>query len=227
MTMPTHHPGDTLLIDYAGGALGEGVSLAVATHLALCPACRLTVAEMEAIGGALLEEIEPDELDPGCLESVLARLDDRPPLPRCAPRPAPRRTPLPASRCTAPPLLPEPLRRYVGPDLGALRWTPMIPGMACADIATLGTARVRLARLKGGVAIPQHTHCGLELTLVLDGGFSDELGQFQRGDLSVADESLDHRPVSDPEGCLCLWVTDGALRLTGPIGRLLNPFVRL
>lgn len=224
MTVPTHHPGDTLLIDYAGGALGEAASLIVATHLALCPCCRLNVAEMEAVGGALLESIEPEEVDPACLETVLARLDDLPPLPR-APKPKP------VCRDSAVPLLPEPLRRYVGSDLSRLPWKRLMRGMECCDIP-LGSGsdsarrgKARLMRLASGVGPPHHTHRGIELTLVLDGGFTDDLGQFARGDLSVADESVRHRPVADAEGCLCLAVTDAPLRFTGPLGLILNPFV--
>ncbi|WP_448203622.1 ChrR family anti-sigma-E factor [Azospirillum sp. sgz302134] len=225
---PTHHPGDTLLIDYAGGALDEAVSLAVATHLALCPCCRLNVAEMEAIGGALLEEIEPEAVSPACLKAVLARLDEHPPLPR-APRPTPGPT-QPLMRAAESPLLPEPLRRYVGDDLSRLPWTSLMRGMDCCDLPlfgpTTGRGRARLMRMKGGVGPPQHTHRGIELTLVLDGGFTDDLGQFLRGDLAVGDESVRHRPVADEEGCLCLAVTVGTLRFTGPFGRFLNPFVK-
>ena len=42
-----------------------------------------------------------------------------------------------------------------------------------------------------------------------------------------ADGSLDHRPTADPgQDCLCLTVTDAPRRLTGWIGRWLNPFIR-
>ena len=47
----SHHPSEALLLDYALGSLAEGWSLAVATHLSLCPMCRQQVAEMEALGG--------------------------------------------------------------------------------------------------------------------------------------------------------------------------------
>ena len=32
-----HHPNEETLLDYASGALGEAWSVAVATHLAVCP----------------------------------------------------------------------------------------------------------------------------------------------------------------------------------------------
>ena len=88
--------------------------------------------------------------------------------------------------------------------------------------------RTRLMRIKSGTAMPAHTHRGNELTLVLTGGFSDEHGHFLRGDLAEADASVKHQPVADPgEDCICLAVTDAPLRLTGPVGRLLNPFLRI
>ncbi len=76
--------------------------------------------------------------------------------------------------------------------------------------------------------MPSHTHAGLELTLVLQGGFCDRTGHFLRGDVAEADSDVDHRPVADDDGpCLCLAVTDAPLRLTGRVGRMLNPFVRI
>ncbi|WP_238474803.1 hypothetical protein [Azospirillum cavernae] len=94
MSLPSHHPGDTLLIDYSGGALCEGASLVVATHLAFCPCCRRLVTEMDAVGGALLEDLEPEPLDPGCLDALLARIDrEENTLPPAAPPPARRRNP--------------------------------------------------------------------------------------------------------------------------------------
>ncbi|MGF7173294.1 ChrR family anti-sigma-E factor [Azospirillum doebereinerae] len=225
MSLPSHHPGDTLLIDYAGGGLCEGAALVVATHTAYCPGCRRMVGEMEAVGGALLDGIEPDEtLSPDGLEALFARIDreeaGRPPRPPC--QPAARPTAADAPR----PLIPEPLRSYLGGgDLESRRWRFLQPGIRCIDLKAGPNVTTRLVRMKGGVAVPQHTHGDMELTVVLDGGFSDELGSFQPGDVAIGDPSIDHRPVSDPEGCLCLATTIGGLRLTGPIGRLFNRFM--
>ncbi|WP_246024169.1 ChrR family anti-sigma-E factor [Azospirillum ramasamyi] len=222
MIRPSHHPGDTLLIDYAGGALSEGASLAVATHLAFCPACRHEVAEMEAIGGVLLDELEPEPLSDGCLEALMARLDHEQPAP-CRPAPKP-----PAERSR----YPEPLRSYLRGRLdrnGRIAeggWRFLQPGMRCIDLLSGPDGTTRLIRMKGGVGVPQHTHGGIELTVVLEGGFSDEFGAFLPGDLAIGDPSLVHRPVSDPEGCLCLATTIGGLRLTGPVGRLFNRFIK-
>ena len=69
--MPFHHPQDNLLVDYAAGSLDEPVGLLVATHLALCPDCRLKVSEYEKLGGALLEEMATTAIDDTLLETTL------------------------------------------------------------------------------------------------------------------------------------------------------------
>lgn len=226
MSLPSHHPGDTLLLDYAGGGLCEGAALAVATHMAFCPCCRHAVAEMEAIGGALLDALEPEPLSADCLSALMARLDHETPAP-C--RPSPFHA---ASRPQGPrPRYPEPLRSYLRGSLDAEgglgngRWRFLQRGMRGLDLVSGRGMTTRLIRMRGGVAVPRHTHGGLELTVVLEGGFSDEFGAFLPGDLAVGDGSLEHRPVADPEGCLCLATTIGGLKLTGPLGRLLNRFI--
>ena len=50
------HPSDECLTGCAWGPLPTGLSLVVATHLALRPASRRTVERLEPIGGALLAD---------------------------------------------------------------------------------------------------------------------------------------------------------------------------
>jgi putative transcriptional regulator len=48
-------------------------------------------------------------------------------------------------------------------------------------------------------------------------------GHYRRGDIAIADQEVDHRPVADrEEDCICFAVTDAPIRLTGPVGRLLQ-----
>ena len=219
---PQHHPGDDLLIAYAAGSLDEPVALVVATHLALCPRCRAEVARLEALGGVLLEDQAAESLEDETLERVLAKLDDTPPE-----EPAQPATES-AESDEAPPLVPQPLRGYLGKGLDQLDWTAFRGLEKVELLPEFPGFRTRLMRIKSGTAMPTHTHEGSELTLVLAGGFSDEHGHFLRGDLAEADPSVNHQPIADPgEDCLCLAVTDAPLRLTGSLGRLLNPFLRI
>ena len=82
--------------------------------------------------------------------------------------------------------------------------------------------------MRAGRALPQHGHHGLELTLVLEGEFHDHRGNFSEGDVSVADETLDHRPIAGKRGpCLCLSVLFAPIALSGSTLRLLGDIIGL
>ena len=222
MIHPTHHPAREILLDYADGSLGEPAALVIATHLAFCPNCRQQVADLEAIGGAFLEEEDLNPVSDDCLQALMARLDE----------PA---SPLPCPCSALPPegadtvYLPEPLRSYLGMPLSALRWLPLMAGIDEVDLKVgRPPVRTRLIRVAASTAMPRHSHTGTELNLVLAGGYHDPRGSFRRGDVVVDDSSVDHSPVADGgEDCVCLSVTDAPLRLTGGLSRFLNPFIRL
>jgi putative transcriptional regulator len=210
---------DELLIAHAAGRLPEPVALAVATHLALNPAVRSRYRRYEAFGGALLRGLEPARLAEGAWDRLLDRIEANAAEPPSEPADPSAGHDIPA--------LPRQLRDYVPGPLNSLRWRHY--GTAAeAEIPNRAPGyRTTLVRVRAGRAVPRHTHEGNELTVVLEGAFHDEAGHYRRGDLAIADGAVDHRPMADDgQDCLCLWVTDAPLRLTGRFGRLLNPFVR-
>lgn len=219
--MPTHHPSEELLIDYAAGAAREPVALLVATHLALCPECRAAVARLEALGGALFQDAAPEPLAADALAQALSSLDAAPEPPAGAATGAAS-----APEAALDLRVPRPLRDYLG-DLDRAAWRRRGPIAEAAVLADFPGFKTRVLRIPGGTAIPQHTHEGSEWTLVLAGGFSDSQGHYLRGDVADADAAVEHRPVADAgEECICLAVTDAPLRFTGPMGRVLNLFTR-
>ena len=219
-----HHPGDEMLWRYASGALSEPFALLVATHLTLCPSCRRTVDEYEAMGGALLETEGEQAVSKDLRSRVMASLDQ--PILACV---SDKDAPEEAERMAETALYPTALREAVEEAMQSGGWRRLGRGLEELRLLTSQSGYVtRLMRISGGVALPQHTHSGQECTLVLAGGFSDSTGHFIRGDVAIADPTVDHSPVADDgEDCICLAVTDAPLRLTGRLGRLLNPFVRI
>lgn len=221
----THHISDELLLDYANGALEEGWSIAVATHLAMCPACRKRLSAMEEAGGMMLEAIPVDVAPSGAedfawdairvkIESGAAKKGVGLREPKTAPRPQSA-------------VLPEPLRSYVGGDVDRLKWRALGLGAYHFPIPTSDKdISVRLLRIPAGKPVPEHTHGGRELTLVLKGSFSDESGRFGPGDFEETDETVDHQPVADPgEDCICLAVTDAPLKFKSRIVRMIQPLL--
>lgn len=212
MKGPAHHPEAAYLMDYASGSQAEAVSLAIATHLTLCPACRREVARLEALGGASLETLPDAPMSAGAFDLALKRLDSEEIL---APKPV---APLAANETG----LPRPLLRLLDRPVGDLAWRKL-GGFALHRVRGMKEPySAYLIRGQAGTQLAPHTHEGEEITLVLEGGLTDGDMHLERGDFTLADASLNHSPLADPEGCLLFAVVRGQLRFSGPIAGLVG-----
>jgi putative transcriptional regulator len=123
--------------------------------------------------------------------------------------------------------MPLALRSYVGRHLGTAEWRTLVPGLEECRIARGVRGEESFLRCRPGKAIPAHTHGGLEAVLVLQGGFRDQNRHYSAGDIAVADGTIDHRPVADRGvDCIIFVVQEAPVRLTGPLGRLVQRFFR-
>lgn len=209
--MPTHLPPDDMLADYACGSATPGVSLLVAAHLSQAPESARRVQAFEAIGGALLLDEPATDMADTALADVLARLDDSPD----AVSPPQRKYQ------TGP--MPQAVVDALGVDFDDIPWKFRLPGVSVCDLEGYGDEKVSLLRAKPGASVPQHTHDGIEMTLVMQGILMDEGVEYHRGDLAINDETDDHRPrILGDEICYCLIVQRGNLRFTGTFSRILN-----
>ncbi|MFW2544125.1 ChrR family anti-sigma-E factor [Primorskyibacter sp. 2E107] len=210
--MITHHLTDDLILGYSAGTLPEAVNLVVATHISMCDNCRAALAAHDAVGGALVEAASPARVQADSLSNVLARIHAGTPEPQSE---IPRTSDVPA-----------PLADYVGGSLSDVKWRSVGLGVKQAVLKTSPEATARLLYIPAGTAVPDHGHNGLELTLVLQGAFSDEDGTFGPGDIEVATDDLEHTPIADISAdCICLAVTDAPLKFKGWLPRLAQPFV--
>ena len=213
MTAIRHTVSDGRLLAYAAGVLTAPEAVVVATHLSFRPEAAGFARRLEAVGGRMLEDLQPEPMADHALAQVLARaevdageLEAEPPL----------------NEMTQ---LPGPLRRF---PLGPWRW--MGPGVRVRDVIGPrdGDCRVILLEIQPGRSTPRHTHGGVELTCVLTGAYATETEEFGVGDLEEADEATLHQPrVTSAEPCLCVAALDGQIRLDGWLGGLLQPFIRL
>jgi len=209
--MIRHHPDDSLLLAYAGGAADEALSLVVATHMAYCESCRAKSASFEAIGGSLLQDLAPAPMSGSALEATMARLDATGSFERRAAS---------ASRDGTP----DVLRRYLGGDLAQVRWRRVNGNFSYRPRLRRGGVTMRLLRGVAGAQTGAHRHQGAEYTLVLKGGFSDVTGRYGPGDLQMMEGEMRHNPVADPGAdCINLAVTTGALKFEDPIHKIVAP----
>ncbi|EBA05626.1 ChrR family anti-sigma-E factor [Sagittula stellata] len=216
MTEINHHLTESLVMGYAAGTLPEAVNLIVAAHVSMCDTCRAAVEAHEALGGALLDDTDAVAMDDGALQRALDAVRGADPEPR------------PIRVAEPDPIVPAPLADYIGGGLDDVRWRPLGMGVKQAILPTAPGATARLLFIPAGTAVPDHGHNGLELTLVLQGAFSDEGGRYARGDVEVADGDTEHMPVADISAdCICLAVTDAPLKFHGVLPRLLQPLFRI
>lgn len=211
---PVHHPETDQLATYAAGDMAEAPALVIATHLALCPACRRQVADYEALGGELLDQLSAEPLAADSLTRTLARLNGEPSQ---STPPAATTSPPPVGA----PLLPQPLRDYVSQawtDRGS--WRSVMPGLRTLKLKA-GGAKVWMMELGAGRPIPHHGHRGHEMVLVLSGGYHDGETGYGPGDVQMSGPETIHQPVADEDGpCVCLVMVEGALRPTSLLGRI-------
>lgn len=206
-----HHIPDALLAAYAAGTLPYAYEMVIAAHVSMCDTCRAELAAHQAVGGVVLEETAQAAISVDMKSNLMGMLDAPFELPNA------------------------PVRQgiYPGPVAEALkdkdpRWRPLGGGVK-QDILNAGPdGSVRLLFIPPGMAVPDHSHNGLELTLVLQGSFSDEAGHFGVGDVEVADQEVDHVPTAGPGlPCICLAATDAPLRFNSWLPRLLQPIFRI
>lgn len=206
-----HHPDDDLLLAFATGSPDMPMSLILSAHLSFCAQCRRTVTMFERVGGVLLNDIEPVPLAADALQRTLARLDT--PETR---RPA---SSVPASNDNTP----APLRAFLGRDLSQMRWRKLGPSLGYVTLYRKGPLAMRLLRGAPGSDVGRHSHRGMEYTLVLRGGFSDETGRYGPGDFQAASSAVAHNPVADHDGdCINLSVTTDALRFEGMVQKIVG-----
>ena len=209
-----HHISDSLLMAYSAGQLPEAFNLVVATHLSMCDDCRVALGAFDAVGGALVEGGDEAAISDAALDATLALIAAQKPV---ADKAAPKIG-----------IFPAPLAEYVGGDLDAVKWRSLGMGVRQAILPTAKGASVRLLHIPAGQAMPDHGHRGMELTLVLQGAFSDGVGRYNRGDVDAETEATQHTPVAEAGlPCICLSATDAPLRFTGFIPRILQPLFKI
>mgnify|MGYP000144137541 FL=1 len=213
-----HHPDEASLLSYAAGSLPESFEILIACHLQQCEHCRTRVAQAEMVGGLMLEAMEPVAVTGR--EKLLALLDDET-EPTDVSMPLVEPDTDPDTRTHS---MPDPLYQLMNEGDAGLDWKRLVPGIQQIRLDSV-EGNLRLLKIAPGISIPLHSHEGSEMTLIVQGSYSDELGRFQAGDVSDVDPDVEHQPITDgSEPCICLVATDAPLRFSGLLPRILQPF---
>lgn len=204
------HPAPENLLSCAAGSMDEALAAVMACHMTICPRCRDELSFLGSVGATLLEDVSPVPL-------VMER-----PSPSIAVK---QRTPM--LQHTIKSDVPAPLRKYVGNWLADIKWKRVVPGIWQFPIplAKHSNSTLRLIKVSPGLKLPHHGHSGSELTLVLQGTFTDEFGSYATGDVAETSEGVEHAPVAaEGADCICLIAAEGPMRFHSMLARIVQKF---
>lgn len=198
------HPDLVWLIDYAAGTLSRGFEAVIAGHLGICADCRGFLHTAEHVGERLTQDYPP--LTPRIDAAAIRARAYEGNIAKPSPRPAALS-----------------VRDFIAEKLGfewhKLPWRSGISGLRIARLQDHDDERIWLLHAQPGLAMPEHTHGGSELTLVLHGAYRSGATQFNVGDIDENDEGITHRQTVTPDNdCISLLVFEGRLKYTGWMG---------
>ncbi|MBB1384969.1 cupin domain-containing protein [Pseudoalteromonas sp. SG45-5] len=224
--MIKHHPSETLLTEYCSASLSASLSLAVSIHVDMCPVCQAKVAKIEASNANELFSEQPTQFEKshieqsGSFEEFELNLLDM----------ITSDNSIDEVYEVAPVSIKVNEHKYQLPRaltrISHSKFT-QVGKLARSRVALDdGALRSSLLHIDAGGEIPEHTHTGFEVTLLLDGEFSDEEDSYVPGDFIWQDGSHQHTPLTK-DGCLCFTVVSSALHFNKGFSKLLNPIGNL
>ncbi|ELR65929.1 Transcriptional activator ChrR [Photobacterium marinum] len=225
MTSIQFHPTAETLAKHVAGELDPASSIMLSAHIELCADCRQQVTDIETAQARelALSPSEPlsDELN-NMLDQIL-RHKEAPQNEGVDYQPEQQEAVLTINNKSF--KLPRALQRHedqIGP------WTHLPGNIKRAHVTTGGESKMNFIYMDSNSSLPQHTHQGQEITLVLAGKFCDEQATYYPGDFIVQTRENKHSPKTEEnQDCLCLTLLDAPLHFTSGLATLLNPFSQL
>jgi putative transcriptional regulator len=127
-------------------------------------------------------------------------------------------------------VIPAPIRKRFGISGKNIRWHRLALGVWHYRFSQDGenAGDLRLLKIAPGYRMLEHGHGGTELTLVLEGAFSDSTGEYLPGDIQEVADEIEHSPVADRvSGCICLIASEERARFRGVVGKVVQAWTGL
>jgi len=219
-----YHPSENDLIEYAAGGVDWAVGICISTHLHYCTACRLKLNELNALGGHCMESAPAAALSNASLMNTMAKIKAA--KSERGVGESQLITSNSESHGSTYNNLPNVLKKIIA-NPKSIKWSRVTPSLKAANLVTeQNKFEVCLHKIKKGGKVAEHDHRGLEVTVVLEGSFSDEKGTYNPGDYIIKKPGDTHRPTAAlNKDCLCLSIVEAPVKLTGLLGAVVNPFL--
>lgn len=227
--MISYHPDSRFLTDFASANLPMAQAMCVSAHLEFCGKCRAHVQQLKEIGGQLLAQIEPAEVEVDSFERLMARITTSEQVPSVPVEMAIADVPPSATTVSAKDMfLPKSVRRLANGSLQNLGWAQFGKELRIAPLPIAGElCETSIYDIRAGGKMPEHEHRGEEITVLLQGSFSDADGTYARGDFVVRNAGETHQPTATQDtDCICLVCLESPVRPKGWFYRLLEPYIQ-
>jgi len=213
------HPAATQRQQFIAGELSPGLSVALSAHIEYCSTCQRASSELETQLSEDWQDV-PVAADMDSLSAILDNIVQQPQVKVSEPVTEGSKEITINQRNVARP------RVLAKIAAEGLPWKRLTGGISQATVNIDESTKCEFIYMAPGSKTPVHTHRGNEVTLVLDGSFSDEAGEYKTADFVMRDPSHQHQPRTE-NGCLCFSLLDSPLVLTSGLWPLLNPLNRL
>jgi len=219
--MINFHPTNEMLGAFADGLMSPAQALIISAHCDMCSQCATKVAlYTDASAEAIFDQNAP-KVDAGVFGDMLSQITSEEVDRGMKVEPRNRVLELDGRQF----VLPRSLNR-LSESMG--NWSHMVGKLWQAPVNIGGDNVANFIFMEKGGSVPEHTHRGSEMTLVVNGEFSDGLADYDSGDFMVMDGSNIHTPsTNSDEGCLVFSIVDKPLHFTSGWARLINPFSHL
>jgi putative transcriptional regulator len=219
------HPTDTHLVSYAEGTLPSASSLLVSAHCDMCNACRSKTRSFTNKLATNVFEDDDSVIDSGIGREYLSMFEcitnDTTLVDADIVQETIHEVAFDGRRF----MLPSTLARFAS-RVG--EWTHLIGKLWQAPVEIGGGSLAQLIYMEKGGSVPEHTHKGNEITLVINGQFEDGNNFFKTGDYISLNQNDTHSPVATSnEGCLVFTIIDKPLHFTSGWAKLINPLSQL
>jgi putative transcriptional regulator len=214
--MTKWHPSNDQLIEFSSGSCSSAMSIALSTHLHFCNECCMKVSENEAAAAVLFEKQDAIKVESDSFTKLMNRIQNEVPVPVVAEQP---------KQDTR---FPKVISKLIDGDTESLDWEKPMKNLRVSRLLTDETGLILgLHHMKSGSRVPHHSHQGNEISIVVEGGFSDELGSYGPGDFIHLSSDHQHSPQADADGdCWLVSLVEAPVKLTGPLGWVVNPFLK-
>jgi putative transcriptional regulator len=219
-----HHPDDASLVSFVAGALEASFEIVVACHLSQCSHCRDKILQMENVGHSMFQAVAP--VMPKGRDDFLASLGVMESSETIASNQ--RIDSMPCDDGLIRDVtIPSEITRVLNGEAKSLQWKSVAPGIQQIKLECQDN-NLSLLKIAPGTSVPLHGHQGSEMSMVIQGSFSDEIGRFRPGDVEDICTGMDHQPITDrSEDCICIVALDGPVQFHGIMPKLFQSLTGL